>query len=208
MCFYLPRVACLPVGRDIEPLEDFWYSLNMSNIIEVERRAIIKKDQHDKLTDFLAKEAKDLGKDDKDVVFFVYPDKMLKVVNNVSKRTAKIVYKSNKIGNDCALEEIEVTISPSEFEDAIKLFSNLDYETKIPSFQKRHNYLYKEIEISLKYSDNWGYHLEMELVVKNSERKDEALAKIERVAEELNIKLMSNEEIKAHTDKIEKKFSI
>lgn len=179
----------------------------MSNVIEVERRAIIEKKQYDKLTDFLTKEAKDLGEDDKDVVFFVFADKMLKVVNNISKQTAKIVYKSNKIGKDCVLEEIEVTIPPDEFEDAVKLFSTLGCETKIPSFQKRHNYLYREVEIALKYSDNWGYHLEMEVAVESQDQRHVALEKIEMVAKELEIKLMSNEEIQNHTDKIERKFS-
>jgi adenylate cyclase class IV len=179
----------------------------MSNLIEVERRAIIDKSKYGELTDFLARKAKDLGEDDKDVVFFVFANKILKVVNNVSKQTAKIVYKSDKIGNNCALEEIEVTIPPSEFEDAVRLFSNLGHETKVPSFQKRHNYLYKEVEIALKYSDHWSYHLEMEVVTEKPEQKDEALMKIDDVAKELKIKLMSNEEIKVHTDKIEKEFS-
>jgi len=179
----------------------------MSNLIEVERRAIIDEVKYNELADFLAREAEDLGEDDKDVVFFVHADKLLKVVNNISKQTAKIVYKSNKIGNESALEEIEVTIPPSEFEDAVKLFSTLGHETKIPSFQKRNNYLYKEVEISLKYSDHWGYHLEMEVMIGDREQKDEALTKIEEVANGLGIKLMSNEEIQVITNRIEKEFS-
>jgi predicted adenylyl cyclase CyaB len=179
----------------------------MSNQIEVEKRAIIEKDKYDELASFLAREAKDLGEDDKDVVFFVYSDKLLKVVNNISKQTAKIVYKSNKIGNDSALQEIEVTIPPSEFDDAVKLFSALEHEVAMPSFQKRHNYIYKEVEISLKYSEHWSYHLEMEVLIENRDQKDNALAKIEAVAKELGVKLMSNEEIKAFTDKIEGEFA-
>lgn len=179
----------------------------MSNLIEVERRAIIDEAKYNELADYLSREGEDLGEDDKDVMFFVYPDKLLKVVNNISKQTAKIVYKSNRIGNDSALEEIEVTIPPSEFEEAVKLFSVLDYETKIPSFQKRHNYLYRGVEFALKYSEHWGFHLEMEIMIEKREQKDEALSRIEGVAIELNIKLMNNDEIKALTDKIETEFA-
>ena len=66
--------------------------------IEIEFRSIFDRPRYRKINDFLQKNAKNLGKDDKDVFFFIMPDKLLKVVNNISKNNAQIVLKLNKIG--------------------------------------------------------------------------------------------------------------
>jgi len=171
--------------------------------IEVEFRSIFSKSRYDELASFLNRNAKSLGEDDKDVYFFIFPDKLLKVVNNVSKKTAKVVLKLTKIGQGSAFEEIEVPISPADIGNAVRIFTFLGCDNIMRSFQQRHNYLYKGVELALKYSDHWGYHLELEIVINDSQKKEEAEAKISIVAEELGVHLMSNQELKEFTDKAE-----
>ncbi len=180
--------------------------MNDKNIqIEVEWRALLTEQEYKRIFNILSAKAQDLGDDNKDVWFYVFDDKLLKVCNNVSKRTAKIVYKSGKIHHG-PLKEIEININPREFDQAARLFSLLGAKSIMRSFQKRHNYLLKGVEIALKYSDHWNYHLEMEIVVDNSEKIVEAEKKIFQTAQELNVTLMTNEEIKNFTDKFESEF--
>ena len=172
--------------------------------IEIEFRAIITKDKHDWLNDFLLANAKDLGQDNKESVFYIMSNKLFKVVNETSKEKAKIVLKDNHISSGSNLKEWEVKISPSEFDIAVDLFNHLALPAKIDrSHQKRHNYLYKDVEIALKYSDAWKYHGEMEIVVDDIAKKQEAEQKIKAIADELNIKLMTDKEIEDFTKAFE-----
>ena len=174
--------------------------------IEIEFRSRFNIKKHKALNRFLSVNAKDLGEDDKDVYFFLFPDKLLKVVNNVSKKTAKIVLKLTKIGKGSDFEEIEVPIGQSDFEKTSKIFIALHAGDYMRSFQKRHNYLYKGVEIALKWSKLWGYHLELEVVVHNKNKKQLAEKKILSVAEELGVKIMSDKELREFTMRKEKEY--
>jgi len=124
--------------------------------IEIEFRTMFDKKKYSDLYNFLNKNAEDLGEDDKDVYFFILQDKLLKVVNNISKKSATIVLKLNRIGKGSDFEEIEIPIKQKEIEKAVKLFNELNVtENIIHSFQKRHNYIYKGVEIALKFSSEW-----------------------------------------------------
>ena len=175
--------------------------------IEIEFRSIFDENRYLKLKKFLDKSAQDLGEDDKDVFFFIMPDKLLKVVNNISKNNAKLVLKLNKIGKGSDFEEIEVTILQANFNEMVKLFTNFGITDNImQSFQKRHNYLYKDVELALKYSDVWGYHLEFEIVVDDISKKEMAEIKIKKVANELGVHLMTDQELIKFTKNAEEKY--
>ncbi len=178
-----------------------------SKIIEIEFRSIFNKEKYDKVEKFLKENAEDLGSDDKDVYFFIMPDKLSKVVDNVSKDSAKIVTKLNKIGKGDAFEEIEITINREDIENAVKMLKSLNLTDNIMhSFQKRHNYLYKGVELALKYSDVWGYHLEMEIVINNPKKEKETKEKLYAVAKELDVHIMTDEELAEFTYKAEKDY--
>jgi len=144
----------------------------MKKQIEIEFRALLTKDKYDNLKDFLNTNSKNLGEDNKDVYFFILPDKLVKIVNNISKKS-----------------EILTLLN---FTDNIMHF-----------YQKRHNYLYKGVEIALKYSDIWGYHAELEIVIDDKSKKSKAESKIKKIANELNIKLMSNKKLIKFTKRAE-----
>lgn len=169
--------------------------MTQPNFIEIELRSLFDQATHDRLKSFLDSNAQDLGEDDKDVHFFLLSDRYAKVVNNISKQNAKLVLKINKEGRDGSdSEEIEIPINQNDFEKAIKMFSALPFADIQESSQKRHNYLYKGIELALKHTQSWGYHLELEIMVQDKEKKAEAERNIREVADELGVKVMSPEE--------------
>lgn len=175
-----------------------------SRSIEIEFRSVFDKTEFDRLKKFLDENAENLGEDDKDVHFFIFPDKLLKVTSNTSQSTAKITLKLNRIGKGSAFEEIEIPIQQSEVDRAVEMFNKLKVtDNIIHSFQKRNNYLYKGVGIALKFSEHWQYHLELELVVDDENKKREAENKIREVAGELDIRLLTEEELAEIVKKIE-----
>lgn len=175
--------------------------------IEIEHRALLSKEDYEHLANLLAENADDLGEDDKVVYFFLFPDKLLKVVNGISKKNAKISLKLQKIGKGSDFEELEVPIDQNDFKKAVRIFELLEISSEIQrSYQKRHNYIYKDIEIALKYSDTWGYHVELEKVVGNKSEQQEAEREIKRIADELNLKLMTDKELEKFTKKIDEGY--
>jgi predicted adenylyl cyclase CyaB len=182
-------------------------SLRNSDMFEVEFRARFSEEKYQELMAFLQKNAKSLGNDDKDVYYFILPDRLFKLVNNTSKKAAKMSLKMNRIGEGAAFEEIEAGIAPDQFEKAVKLVKGLGLTTKIiHEPQKRDNFIYKECEIALKHSKTWGHHLEIEQMVADKSEQASAEERIRTVATELGVKLMTEEELKEFVRSTESKL--
>jgi len=180
---------------------------NSKKQIEIELRSLLDKRKYAALKKFLDTNAKSLGKDDKDVYFFLLPDRIVKAVKNVSQKTAKIVIKLNRLGKGRSdFEEIEIPISPLDFDKAVKLFSSLRFDQIQNSYQKRQNYLYEGVEIALKHSDSWGYHMEFEVIIDDLSKKNEAERKIYQVANKLGVKIMTEEEITKFAQRIDAQY--
>lgn len=171
--------------------------------IEIELRSLIDERKFIELNKFLEEKAKDLGEDNKDTYFFLFPDKLLKVTNNITKESAKITLKLNKIGVGSHFKEIEIPISPKDVENMVTAFKLIGFSNNQYSFQFRHNYLYKNVEIAVKYTQSWGFHVELEVMISEDENKTEAYNKINTVANELGLAIMSNQELKEFTSKID-----
>ncbi|OGZ63892.1 MAG: hypothetical protein A3A98_01230 [Candidatus Staskawiczbacteria bacterium RIFCSPLOWO2_01_FULL_40_39] len=168
----------------------------MKKQIEIEHRARFSKEERDQLLSFLQENGKDIGEDDKNVYFFTLPDKLLKVTDNISKNTAKITGKMGRIGEGSGFEEIEFPIERTDVLKAVELFKKFGFTNVHDSFQSRHNFEYKDVEIALKYSEMWGYHAEFEIVIDDETKKGVADQKIMSVAKELGVRLMTEEELK------------
>jgi adenylate cyclase class IV len=177
----------------------------MANI-EIEHRALVTEEKYDQLLKFLGKNGQDLGEDDKDVFFFLVPNKICKVVDNVSQKTAKIVLKLNSLGNGNDFEEIEIPIAQSEVDKAVRVFEKLQVGEMMRSFQKRHNYMYKGVELAVKFSEHWRYHVELEVLVSDIKDKPAAEEKIKKVAEKLELKIMQDDELAKFTTKLENEY--
>lgn len=174
---------------------------------EIEFRAKLSESKYNSLLEFLNINGKNLGQDDKDVWYYIFPDKLLKLVNNISKKTAKVSLKLNRIGEGSAFEEMEFYFPPEEFETCHQLFQKLNLDAKVMDGpQRRVNFEYKGCEIALKYSDVWKYHLEIEQMVESQNVQEQAERSIRSVAEELGVELMSEEELKAFVTEVENKL--
>jgi adenylate cyclase class IV len=175
--------------------------------IEIEFRSCFDQNKFNELETFLQSNAEDLGQDNKNVFFYIFKDKLLKVVDEVSKKRGKIVLKNSKIGDGSDFEEIEIIIDKDSIEATNNIFSELSLDCQlIESYQKRNNYLYKGVEIALKYSNHWGFHIELEIVIDDIKLKKDAEKKIHAVAKELNIKLMNDVELEEFVNKLEKDY--
>jgi predicted adenylyl cyclase CyaB len=171
--------------------------------IELEHRSLISEDKYCELLTFLGKNAKDLGENDKHTFHFIFPDKLLNIVDLVSKKQSKIALKLGKIGQGSNFGEIEVPIDPKDFEQTVLLFKSLGFTEVIESNQKRHDYEYKGVELAIKYSKEWQYHVELEILLQDETGIPEAEKKIYAVAQELGIQIMTQEELQQITHKIE-----
>ena len=174
--------------------------------IELEYRARFSKKKYDALFKFLRSHAKDLGADDKRVWFFVMPDKLLKVTHDISSKSGKITLKLTKIGRGSHFEETEFPISEKSVETAVKLFAKLGHKYLLEPKILRHNFFYKGVEVALKYSKTWGYHLELEIMISSVKQKERAKKKIFSIAEELGVSLMSEKELWQFTQHVEKTY--
>ncbi len=174
--------------------------------IEIEYRARFSKDKYEKLLKFLSLHSKDLGVDDKRVWFFVMPDKLLKVTHNISSKSGKVTLKLTKIGKGSHFKEIEFPVAEKSIETVLQLFINLGYEYLFEPIILRHNFLYKGVELALKYSKTWGYHLELEIMISSVAQKQKAEERILCVAKELGVVIMSEEELWKFTQNVEKTY--
>lgn len=175
--------------------------------IEIEMRAVFDKNKYKELKNFLDQNAKDLGEDNKDVYFFLLPDKFAKVTKNTSKKAAKMTLKLNRPGRGSSdFEEIEFPIETNDFKKAVKLFSNLPFDEIQNSYQERQNYLYKGVELALKFTKTWGYHLELEILIDDLSKKENAEEQIRELAEELKVHILSEEQLEKLTKKIDNEY--
>ena len=171
--------------------------------IELEHRSLVTEEKYRELLEVLAKDGKELGENNKHTFHFIFPDKLLNVLDLESKGQAKIALKLGKIGQGAAFEEIEIPIDQKDFEKTVKLFKSLGFSEIIESFQTRHDFEYKGVEFAVKHSAEWGYHVELEVILSERSELEEAEQKIRAVADELGLKIMTEEELTALVNKIE-----
>ncbi|MDO8451571.1 MAG: CYTH domain-containing protein [bacterium] len=165
---------------------------------EIEHRALLTEESYKTLTERLANEATLLGTDDKEVSYYIFPDKLLKVVRNISKGTGVLSLKLNTLGAGSSFQEFEVPFPEESFETMKNICENISTPDQVISgTQKRTNCEYKGVEIALKWSEDWGYHAEFEIMISDLSEKESADARIIEVARALSVSLMTEEEVAA-----------
>lgn len=175
--------------------------------LEIEYRAQLTEEEFAALTDLLRQRGEDLGQDDKHIWFYVLPDRLLKVVRNISTGTAKIAVKASKIGAGAAFPEVELPIRPDDVETAVSVFDALGYTPFMhQAHNDRHNYRYGGVEFALKWSEAWQHHAELEVLLEDGAPPEEISAakqRIESVALECGVRLMTEEELADFTRRFE-----
>jgi adenylate cyclase class IV len=176
--------------------------------IEIEMRAKFDREAHDRLIARLEQDAQDLGRDDKHIYFYVLPDKLLKVTDNVTAGSAKITLKASKIGHGVAFPETEIAIARDDVPAAVRVFNALGLEKDMhEAFNQRRNFRFRGVEIAVKWSEAWGHHAEFEVLLDDEAgpaAQEEASARIKSVADELGVTLMSEKELADFTAAFEK----
>lgn len=176
---------------------------------EIEHRAVLTETAYDELSEKLEREATLLGTDDKEVSYYIFPDKLLKVVRNVSEKSAKLSLKLTALGTGSSFQEFEVPFPEKSFETMKNICESISAPDQVISgTQKRTNYEYKGIEIALKWSEDWGYHTEFEIMVNDLSEKEAADTRIRDVAKELSVPLMTEEEVAAFSAEVRAKKKI
>ncbi len=173
--------------------------------IELEYRSVVDEAKYKDLLNFLNVNAENLGENNKHTFHFILSDKLVNVTDLQSKNSAKIVLKLGKIGKDSHFEEVEIPIEQKYYDKAVYLFKSLGVGDIIESVQTRTDYKYKEVELAVKYSLEWGYHVELERVVDESSDMEVEKNKIFEVANELGLKILTDEELRKITSDIEAK---
>lgn len=173
---------------------------------EIEHRAVLTEEAYNQLAEKLAREATLLGADDKEVSYYIFPDKLLKVVRNISKGTAKLSLKLTALGTGSSFQEFEVPFPEDSFETMKSICENISTPDQVISgTQKRTNYEYKGVEIALKWSEDWGYHAEFEIMISDPSEKEAADARIREAAAALSVPLMTEEEVAAFSAEVQAK---
>lgn len=174
--------------------------------IEVELRSLIDESKFISLSKFLKKSGEFLGEDNKDTYFFLFPDKLLKVTNNTSTKTAKISLKLNRIGKGSDAKEIEIPISPNDVTKTLEAFKILGLPDVEYSYQFRNNYKYKDVEIAVKYTESWGFHVELEILVEEKKDAKNAKTKLIKLAKELDLQIATDEQLTELVSKVTKGY--
>lgn len=171
--------------------------------VEIEMRARFSQEARDQLTSRLEQDGEDLGRDDKHIYFYVLPDQLLKVTDNIATNTAKITLKANKIGQGTAFPETEIPIGRQDVAAAVRIFNALGFEhTMHDAYNERRNFRFHGVEIAVKWSEAWGHHAEFEVLLGDEPSQAEvqtANERIEAVAKELGVTLMSEAELAEFT---------
>ncbi|OGM21571.1 hypothetical protein A2714_05045 [Candidatus Woesebacteria bacterium RIFCSPHIGHO2_01_FULL_38_9] len=173
--------------------------------IEIELRGLLTKTKYLQTSNLLRKVASKVWEDNKITYFFVLKGNILKVTKELSNRNARITL---KVGDETenVLEEIHIPIPTDKVEKAVRVFQLLGYSNVNRVVQKRTNFKYKNANISLKYTKDWGYHFEIETLISNS---NEALAKkkeLRKICSNMGLKPMNKEEIRYKIDEINRKY--
>lgn len=128
---------------------------------EYEERALISEDAFLPIMRQLESMVTHTSLDNKRSYFFVLPDVNVSIAESATKTVIK--YKGGQLGLGNGFEEIEVAIARESSTDAIKLLGAL-LKTE-PQFSEQFSinyFLPGSIEVALKYTHTWGFHLEIE----------------------------------------------
>ncbi len=181
-------------------------SITNLDMYEIEHRALLTEEGYKELAEKLMSNATLLGTDDKEVSYYIFPDKLLKVVRNISKGTGKLSLKLNTLGAGSSFQELEISFPEESFETMKNICNSISTPDQVISgTQKRTNYKYQGVEIALKWSEDWGYHVEFEIMIPDPSGKEAADTRIAEVAKTLSVPLMTEEEVATFSAKVRAK---
>lgn len=173
--------------------------------VEVEIRGVLSREDYDTLLDKLGRISETRQEDDRETIFFMIPGKTLKVTKKLGKGVAKIALKVGDFVEGKHQIEHEVEIKGDDYEEMISIFKELGFNDIQLTSQKRTNFSYKGCEVALKWSEDWGYHFEIDKTISEGEDKAEARKEALGLVEELGVKVFSDDEFREFCRRIDEK---
>lgn len=171
----------------------------MDNTYEYEERAFLTEEDFLRVKDALTKQSLSSTFDNKISYFFVLPGQNLSIAK--SENRCVIKYKHGAVGVGNGFSEHEIPIDDHYCLQAVDMFKLLFAIEPQISEQFRINYvLANGIEIALKYTQTWGFHLEIEKTYSHEEGRSSAQKEVEDVADQLMIRLITDTEMKTFRD--------
>lgn len=201
MQYNMDRICNLALSSLWRSQISILYTLIMdkSRQFEYEERAFLSKADFSRVKDYLDRNSLDSEIDNKQSYFFVLSDVNVSIA--ASSDNVKVKYKGGQLGRGNGFEEIEFAINRDSLDDSIKLFTSLLKKSPQESYQFRINYsLGNGINVALKYTETWGFHLEAERVYEadkdsiDSERAYSA-QQLDKLAELLGIIYITDDEM-------------
>ncbi|MHA7820260.1 MAG: CYTH domain-containing protein [Erythrobacter sp.] len=143
--------------------------------------------------------------DNRITTFFMVDGATLKVTNMVDLTSCKIAYKSGDIARSEFQNEIEIGIDPADFDSVVQMFQSLGFTDIQETKQQRINYEIDSCSLALKWSEDWGYHFEVDKVVSSQSDVASARAKIEQVCKKIGLNPLSDDDFAAFCVEIAEK---
>jgi len=167
---------------------------------EYEERAFLTEDQFLSVKEQLEQLATSRQIDNKTSYFFVLPDVNVSIASSAKKTVIK--YKGGQLGLGNGFEEIEIPIASTSLNDAVKMLTTLLKVEPMLSEQFRINYqLPGDIEVALKYTQTWGFHMEVEKTYEHSSdldtEKQQAKKALDDLAQKLDISYIDDQTMDA-----------
>jgi adenylate cyclase class IV len=178
----------------------------MSKYIQIEFRWLLSEDEYNQLMESCMKDAQTLSKENKNVHFVILSDKFLRISHDLDTWEGEIVLKLNKIWIWSDFEVKKLSIKPNDISTFIDILNHL-WHTQIQEWclQTSHNFIYDDVLVKLKHSNDWWYHAQLEVTIDNAGSRSEAVYLIRKLANKLWLSLLTTEELKRVTDQIDKK---
>jgi len=173
-----------------------------SKTYEYEERAFLDEAGFLRIKNKLDAESLKATVDNKISYFYVLPDKNVSIATSPSKTVIK--YKGGQLTNgNNGFEEREFAINPENLKEALSFFTALFNLGPEKSEQFRINYILpNSIEVALKYTQTWGFHLEVEKLYSinggfdSEAEKIQAKNEVDNVGNLLEIRFITDEEIR------------
>lgn len=165
-------------------------------MIEVELRGLLTEEKYILLSEYLKLNSDKFNEDNKTAYFLKYNSGILKVVDEKSKDNYKISFKTGNEFSSNGLHEIDIVLPDKKsFKTSIEVLDLLGYPLEATVEQERINYVFKGVEISLKFTESWSYHFEVEKIVSDRTEVYQAKKQLEAVCQELDIVPMNEKEL-------------
>lgn len=174
-------------------------------MIEVELRGLLTKQKYDSLSDYLRLNCSEFYADNKTAYFFKNSHGILKVVDEKSKDSQKISFKTGNEFSGNGMNEMDIMLhDKASLDTSVKMLQLLGYPLEATVEQKRMNYLYKGAEISLKFTESWSYHFEIEKIVAAKSDVGKAKQQLKAICQELDIIPMNEIELASFINSLRK----